>query len=116
MKINLDKINKYISEIKDNNYLVIVEGKKDRLALNQLGIRHIITLENKPLFEIIESINEKTIVILTDLDSEGNKIFNKLRHNLQRNGIKLNNNLRKELSKTSLKQIEGLNKFIKNHS
>ncbi len=115
MKINLKEINNCISEIRDNNYLVIVEGKKDKISLARLGLRKIRTLKNKPLFEIIETINER-IVILTDLDSEGKRIFSKLRHELQRKGIKIDNKLRLELLKTNLKQIEGLFTFIKNNS
>ena len=106
MKFN--NIQESLDEIIDNNYLVIVEGKKDKKALNNLGVRNIISLENRPLFEVVESIEEKDIVILTDLDAEGRKLFNNLRHHLQRRRFKLHNKIRKELFKMNLINIEGL--------
>ena len=108
-----EEILKEIETIKNKNYLIIVEGMKDKKALNDLGLKNIIFLKNRPLFEIIENINEKEIIILTDLDLEGKKLFNKLRYNLQRRGIKLNNNIRNLLFKTKLRHIEGLNTYLK---
>ena len=116
MNLKTDNIKEEISKIKQNNYLVIVEGKKDKKALNELGITNVIFLKNKPIFEIIESINGKDIVILTDLDSEGKKLFNKLRHQLQRRGVKLHNKLRNLLFKTKLRHIEGLINYLKINS
>lgn len=104
-------IEEEISKIKKNNYLVIVEGKKDKKALNGLGIINVIFLENRPLFEVVESVNEDA-VILTDLDVEGKKLFNKLRHELQRKGIRLHNKIRIILFKTGLRHIEGLNTYL----
>ncbi|MBI2148413.1 toprim domain-containing protein [Candidatus Woesearchaeota archaeon] len=110
---NIENIKKEIFKIINNNYLVIVEGKKDKKALNELGIKNVIFLENKPLFEIIEMIYKKDVVILTDLDTEGKKLFNKFRHQLQRNGIKIHYKIRELLFKTKLRHIEGLNKYLK---
>lgn len=105
---NLEIIRENLSEIKDNNYLVIVEGKKDKKALSYFGIEKIMPLDNKPLFKIVEEINEKDVVILTDLDAEGKKLFNKFRYQLQRRGIRLHNNIRNSLFKTKLRNVEGL--------
>ncbi len=102
-----------LAEIKNNKYLVIVEGKKDKKALNDLGIGKIISFDNKPLFEIIENIDEKDVAILTDLDVEGKKLFNKLRYHLQKRGIRLHNGLRNALFKSKLRHIEGLNSYLK---
>ena len=62
-KIKLDMMNSqneelmcYIEKIKNSNTLVIVEGKKDRIALNKFGIGNIIELSKKPLFQIVEDI------------------------------------------------------------
>ena len=110
---DIDKINLEISKIIDNNFLIIVEGKKDIASLNNLGIKNIISLENKPLFKIIESINEKEVIILTDLDKEGKKLFNKLRYNLQKNRIKINIKLRNLLFKNKLSHIEGPDTYLK---
>ncbi len=113
MKNNLESIEDSILEIKEDNLLVIVEGKKDKEALNNFDIMNIICLKNKPLFEVVEGIGEKNVVLLTDLDVEGRKLFNKLRHQLQRKGIKINNKLRNNLFKSKLRNIEGLDSYLK---
>lgn len=105
-----------IKEIKEEGYLVIVEGRKDKEALNELGIDNVIYLKNRPLFEIVEDINERDVVILTDLDVEGRKIFNKLRYLLQRRRIRLHNQIRNTLFRTRLRNIEGLNNYLKKDS
>ncbi len=102
-----------LEEIKRENYLVIVEGKKDRQALESLGLCKIMELKNRPLFKVIESINEDKVVILTDLDNEGRKLFGKLRHSLQKKGIKINNKMRNELFKSRLRNLEGLDTYLK---
>ncbi len=102
-----------LEKIKKENYLVIVEGKKDRTALQSFGINRIVELKNRPLFQVIEDINEDEVVILTDLDSEGRKLFGKLRYFMQRRGIKINNKMRNEIFRTKLRNIEGLDSYLK---
>ena len=107
----------YIDKIKQSNTLIIVEGKKDKKALENLGIKNIIELNKKPLFEIIENIsnNNKECIILTDLDKQGKEFYGKLNSGLQQNGVKIDNNFRNFLFKnTRLRQIEGLGTYIEN--
>ena len=101
-----NRINSLLEKAKEK--FVLVEGIKDKRALENLGFKKVITLKNRPLFEVIESINEKEIVLLTDLDAEGKKLFSILRRELERRGIKIDNKLRLELFKTGLRQIEAL--------
>ncbi len=111
--MHCQKIIEGLSEIKSEGCLVIVEGKKDRKSLEKFGIKNIIDLKNRPLFEIAENINEKEVVILTDLDYEGRKLFSRLRHDLQRKGIRINNKIRNELFRTRLRNLEGLDSYLK---
>ena len=104
-------ISSLIKDIKKENKLVIVEGKKDKKALESLGIKNIKTI-SKPLFKLVEEIKEKEVVILTDLDKEGRKLYSKLKKDLTRNGKKVDDKLRKELFKTKLRQIEGINNLF----
>ncbi len=108
----MEEILKEIEKIRKNNFLIIAEGKKDISALKILGLKNVISLKNKPLFEVIEEIRSKDIVILTDLDTEGRKIFSKLRCGLQKNGIRVHNKLRNLLFKTKLRNIEGLDSYL----
>ncbi len=96
---------------------IIVEGKKDRAALEKLGVpgSQIITLDQRPLFVVAEAVSAgyKTAAILTDLDVEGKKLYGRLNTLLQQLGVKVDNRLRNFLFKnTKLRQIEGIANFI----
>lgn len=109
----MENILEEIDKIKDREYLIIAEGKNDKKALEIFGLRRIMFLENRPLYEVIEAVDEKDVVILTDLDVEGRKLFNKLRNGLQKRGIRIHNQLRNLLFKSKLRQIEGLKSYLK---
>lgn len=101
--------------------LIIVEGKKDKLALEKLGIRNVLQLKG-PLYKMVDQVThnlknqKKECVVLTDLDEEGKKLYSTLQHQLQQNGIQINNSFRNFLFKnTQLRQIEGLPSYIENH-
>jgi len=113
-----EELQELVDKIKNFNILVIVEGKKDRMALQRLGIKNIAELSKKPLFQIVEEIanSNKECAILTDLDREGRQLYSKLNSNLQKNGVKINNKLREFLFRnTKLRQIEGINSYLENH-
>lgn len=106
-----EELQRLIEKIKRYNTIVIVEGKKDKSALEKLGIANIMELSKKPLFQIVEEISgsNNECIILTDLDRKGKEIYGKLNSDLQRNGVKVNNKLRDFLFRnTKLRQIEGL--------
>ncbi len=100
---------------KGKEICTIVEGKKDKAALVAFGFTSLVCLEQRPLFEVIESITAKEVQVLTDLDPEGKKLYAALSPELQKRGVKINNNLRNLLFKTSLRQIEGLVHFEETH-
>jgi len=103
------EITEFIEKIKDKT--TIVEGKKDKSALEKLGFTDIVTLSRKPIYKLIEEVAEKTkeAVILTDLDKEGKKLFGKLNSGLQDHGVKVDNRFRQFLFKeTKLRQMEGI--------
>lgn len=107
-----------IKEIVDRKMAVIVEGRKDKTALEGLGISgsSIFVLNKKPLFVVAEAVAKdyKAVAILTDLDAEGRKLYGKLNTMLQHLGVKVDNNFRNFLFKsTQLRQIEGLSTLVK---
>lgn len=87
---------------------IIVEGKKDRAALERFGCTNILTLEDKALFEVVEAVNEKEVVVLTDLDGEGRKLYARLQRAFAKRGVHIDNALRILLFKHSIGHIEGL--------
>ena len=100
---------------KYKNYVIIVEGKKDRLALECLGFSNVVIL-NKPLYEVAEDINATRVVLLTDLDKKGRELYSKIKKDLDKRGILVDDTIRNLLFKTELRQIEGLTKYLKKFS
>ena len=108
-----EQIRELLAEIKKKGLLVVVEGPKDKHALESLGITNIMSLK-RPLYAVVEEIASKAkeIVLLTDLDEEGKKLYHKLSVDLQKHGVKINNKLREFLFKTKLRHIEGLATYL----
>lgn len=103
-----------LEEAREQNLTIIVEGPNDKAALQKLGLSNILLLTKKPLYKIIDDLLALEVVILTDLDREGRRLFSKLSRECQHNGIKVNNKLRRLLRQTPLAHIEGLATFIEN--
>lgn len=115
MNKNIEELNEEINKLKKTNKLIIVEGKKDKEALEKFGLKNIIQLNKKPLFQIIEDISNKNkeCVILTDLDKKGKQLYGKLNSGLCRYGVKVDNKFREFLFKhTKLRQIEGIDNYL----
>ena len=72
-----EELLKLLSEVMGKDILVIVEGFKDRRALNFFDITNVITLSKNPLYKVVESIYEP-VIILTDLDKKGKELYCKL--------------------------------------
>lgn len=99
-------------ELENNrDILTIVEGKNDKRALERYGFTKVVTL-NKALFKVVEEIDEEEVLILTDLDAHGKKLYHYFFHECCRRGIKVNNRLRQLLHFSELRQIEGLTRYL----
>ena len=105
----INELYEAIDKLKD--LPVIVEGKKDKKALERVGFNRVITL-NKPFYKVVEEINEKKVLILTDLDRKGRQIYGRLKKDLNKEGVVVNDKLRNLLFKTKLRQIEGLTTYL----
>jgi 5S rRNA maturation endonuclease (ribonuclease M5) len=107
---------------KAKSYIIVVEGKKDKKALQDLGFKNIFIIHEtgKPLYWKIEKIAEncdkkEKVCILTDFDKEGKKLYFLLKEKFQELGIKQDNSLRGALLKEKISHIEGLSTYLKNH-
>jgi len=121
--MNKHELEEELDKLRKKNCLVIVEGKKDVRCLKALGIDNVFALNGMPLFKVTEEVakevakdnNSKEVVILTDLDKEGKKLFGRLNSWLSYQGVKVDNRFRNYLLKnTKLRQIEGLKSYIDN--
>jgi 5S rRNA maturation endonuclease (ribonuclease M5) len=105
-----------IEELKES--IVIVEGKRDKKALENLGIHNTVPINGKPLIEIVQQIADmgktgKDIIILTDFDREGRRIASKLELLLKKYGVHPNSRLRCCVMNFGWNKIEDLNCLAK---
>lgn len=113
----LEDLDKELSIISPES-LIIVEGTTDVSALRSMGIdSSIFAICGLPLYVVVEkavSLNRR-VIILTDLDIEGTKIFRYLYHNLTRLGVKVDMRFRKYLiNALSVRTIEELGNHYRN--
>ncbi len=113
----MEELKEFLAKLKQTDKLVIVEGVKDKKALEELEVKNIITLSKKPIFQIIEEIskNHDEIIILTDFDKKGKELYRRLREGLKKQGVKIDTYFREFLLKTKLSHIEGLATYINNN-
>ena len=109
------EFDEFIEKLKQESKekIVLVEGEKDKAALESLGISNIITLK-KPLYVVIEDIVEtrKECIILLDLDKTGKELYARISSKLKQFGVKIDVYFREFLFKTKLRQIEGITTYI----
>jgi len=97
------------------DFTIIVEGKKDKKALNALGIENVLEISGASVTTFVRKLdkNEKYI-ILTDYDSEGRKKYKEFCTVLQKLKFKLNLRFRRLIrSSFGVTKIEELIKFSK---
>lgn len=118
MVCSSDDLCRWRDDLVAGNKLIVVEGIKDRNALQAIGITNqIVLLSRKPLFAVVEDIISvaRDVVILTDLDDEGKMLYSRLRHDLQRFGVRIDYRFREFLFRnTKIRQIEGLRSYLAN--
>jgi len=105
---------------KEKDSIFIVEGKRDKLVLHELGMEHVIAISGRQLEEVVEEAarverkrkaEDVSVVILTDFDRDGNRKFIRLENLLHSSGIRVKNSVR-NFFRDSLKvtEIEELKK------
>ncbi|MFH1126181.1 MAG: hypothetical protein V1703_03570 [Candidatus Altiarchaeota archaeon] len=89
---------------------VVVDGRKDREALQALGIEEIVELNRGvSLLEVVESLQGSSrVILLTDLDREGKILRKKLLRLMGPYGISENKRPREILAQMRVSNIEGL--------
>jgi 5S rRNA maturation endonuclease (ribonuclease M5) len=109
----MEELNELINQLKSEISPIIVEGKKDKMALERLGIHNIHPLSGKPLFHFVESFgNSSRVILLLDYDKAGRKLQKQLLQGFQRIGVKVDLSYHRKLKKTKLSHIEGLAKYM----
>lgn len=109
-------IEKIKQEIEEEKLIILVEGKKDKIALEALDLKSIV-LNGKDIWNRLETLSQeqkgKEILILTDFDKEGKKLYGKIVKDCERLGMKINKKYREFFQKrTKLSHVEGLVKYV----
>ena len=104
---------KHLKE-KSKSIPVIVEGKNDEKILRRFGVKNIRTLSGKNYFDLLEELPENTeeVILLTDTDKQGEKIFKKLKSIFESQNIKVDGSFREFLKKFGIKEVENLTKVF----
>lgn len=108
-----------------DDQVVLVEGRRDREALEERGFAHVMTINrNGGLHETAkdaceETESEQKILLLTDFDPEGDRLEKKLRDQLHGLGCRTDDNgrrrLRRHFLENRLTTIQGLSRLEKRH-
>ena len=106
LKEKEEKIQKIISQLTDESAkgkLIVVEGKKDEIALRELGVSgKVLTAKTggKSFLEAIaeiEKLGVSEVILLLDFDRRGKEGTLKLKQNLERAKIKVNTHFWRDL-------------------
>lgn len=128
-----EEIEEVIEKIRENEPVIIVEGKKDKAALETFQLKNIIILNGKDIWNRIEQTverkresenkernnkksknkPEKEFLILTDFDKKGKELYGKIAKNLDKLGAKVNKEYREFFQKkTKLSHVEGIATYV----
>ena len=117
----LVEIQRVIDELANralNGATILVEGKRDREALNLLGITgEIIMTSQKTLFNLCEELARSggDIIILTDWDERGEEVARQVQIFLEADGVRADTTIRttiKPLVRKEINDVENLHKYM----
>lgn len=99
-----------IGKLRDFSGVIIVEGRRDEVALRNLGVETgIIRLSRLPLAEVALIASQyHEVMILTDLDRKGEELARKLARHLEGYNCRVDTETREELKKIARKDIKGI--------
>lgn len=117
LKEDLENALDILNNLKEEKGVIIVEGQKDIESLMNIGIKNkIIPVSKRNIFEVIDSISEKEVIVLTDFDKKGTQLFKRYVTELQYSGKKVITIYYRDLKKYLKKyitQIEQIYSFLK---
>ncbi len=95
-------------------WVVLVEGKRDKLALEKFGIGPVYAMKGKRFHDIGEELSGEFegVVILTDLDRTGEEIYRKLVRILEGCGLKVDGSFREDLRRSGVKFVEKIPQIV----
>ncbi len=108
MKDNLKSFVKSLSEASKTS-AVLVEGKRDKWALESLGVKNIFTIAGIRLTDLPDLLEGfSNVILLFDLDKHGESLFKKARLILSREGYILIEDYREKLKEFGITCVEDI--------
>ncbi|HMK46843.1 MAG TPA: toprim domain-containing protein [Methanocella sp.] len=117
----LEQIQQIIDELRDRSLcgaVVLVEGRRDREALELLGVRgEIVTTSHRQLLSLAEELARAgaEVIILSDWDDRGDEVARQVQIYLEADGIKPDLRIRdsiKGLVRKEIKDVESLYNYM----
>jgi 5S rRNA maturation endonuclease (ribonuclease M5) len=101
----------------DSGAIIIVEGPSDRDSLRTLGVEgEILLASTQPDVNLVDSITpDAEVIILSDWDTEGKKIEERLNKLFSSKGIVVNTEFRRRIFRLvgrEIKSIENLSQYL----
>ncbi|MDY6965068.1 MAG: toprim domain-containing protein [Halobacteriota archaeon] len=115
---NVEKVLDELRELAGSGAVIIVEGKRDRQSLMELGVKgQILLATHSPLLSFTDKVSKKCneAVIMTDWDAHGERLAVRIMEYLQSVGTIPNNKLRlrlKSLVKKEVTAVEDLSRYV----
>ncbi len=103
-------------EARREGVVLVVEGERDKEALESLGIegKFVVLKCRKGIRQILWELEAKEVIVLTDVDREGEKLLRVVEEELIHKGIKVNKLFRERISSLAgLAHVQGLPSLIK---
>ena len=102
-----------LSEKAESGAVILVEGRKDREALMEIGINgEIVEISQKSISSVFDSFMGREVVVLTDWDEKGKRLEENLRRVLQNADFSLRKELMKVVGKWTTR-VEDLPAILK---
>jgi 5S rRNA maturation endonuclease (ribonuclease M5) len=116
----LDELREIFRKLADKSMetVVLVEGKKDRSALRSLGILgKIVCMKHSGqiLFDFLDQLPDREVVLLVDFDDYGASLARKVTQYLEEKRVKVNSVFWRRirgLVRRDVKDIEGLPSYL----
>ena len=101
-----------------NGTVILVEGRRDREALDALGIRgEIMMTSQKQLFTLCEELarSGSDVIVLSDWDERGEEVAGLVQTYLEADGLRPDLQIRgkvRQLVRKEIKDVENLHRYI----
>jgi 5S rRNA maturation endonuclease (ribonuclease M5) len=110
MKSELEALEGLLQELREDPRPKLVEGEKDKKALERLGIRNIVLIQPVSLAKVAGEVGSD-VILLTDYDRRGELMAQRLAELLHNEGVRVDVSYRRELRQlTGIRQVEEITK------